>query len=60
MKEIELILKHILERAKQITKLRAENAKDRILIEEFEGRDEGFNPFVEMGKLKHGDKIHEK
>ena len=38
MKEIELILKRILERAKQITKLRAENAKDRILIEEFEGR----------------------
>jgi len=27
-----------LERAKQITKLRAENAKDRILVEEFGGR----------------------
>jgi len=38
MKEIELILKRILERAKQITKLRAENEKDRILVAEFEGR----------------------
>ena len=38
MKEIELILKRILERAKQISRLREENAKDRILVEEYEGR----------------------
>ena len=38
MKEIELILKRILERAKQITKLRAENSKDREIIAEFENR----------------------
>ena len=38
MKEIELILKRILERARQIAKLREENAKDREIIEEFEGR----------------------
>ena len=38
MKELDLILKRILERAKQITKLRAENAKDREIIAEFENR----------------------
>ena len=38
MKEIELILKRILERAKQISRLREENAKDREIIAEFEGR----------------------
>lgn len=38
MKEIELILKRILERAKQIARLREENAKDRALVDEFEGR----------------------
>ena len=38
MKEIDDILKRILERAKIITKLREENVKDRAIIEEFEGR----------------------
>ena len=39
MKEIDLILKRILERAKQIAKLREENAKDREILAEFEGRE---------------------
>ena len=39
MREIELILARILERAKQIMKLREENAKDREIIAEFEGRE---------------------
>ena len=38
MKQIDLILKRILERSKQISKLREENAKDREIIAEFEGR----------------------
>ena len=38
MKQVELILKRILERAKQISRLREENAKDREIIAEFEGR----------------------
>jgi len=38
MKELDLILKRILARAKQITKLRAENEKDREIIAEFENR----------------------
>jgi len=38
MKQIDLILKRILERAKQIAQLREENAKDREIIAEFEGR----------------------
>ena len=38
MKEIDLILKRILKRAKKISKLREENAKDREIIAEFEGR----------------------
>ena len=38
MKEIDLILKRILERAKQIVRLRRENDADRELISEFEGR----------------------
>ena len=38
MKDIDNILKRILERAKQIAKLREENAKDRELVSEFEGR----------------------
>ena len=38
MKQVELILRRILERAKQISKLREENAKDREIIAEFEGR----------------------
>ena len=38
MKELDLILKRILERSKQIARLREENAKDREIIAEFEGR----------------------
>ena len=38
MKQIDLILKRILERARQISRLREENAKDREIIAEFEGR----------------------
>jgi len=39
MKEIDLILKRILERAKQIAKLREENARDREIVAEIEGRE---------------------
>ena len=38
MKEIDLILKRILERSKQIARLREENTKDREIISEVEGR----------------------
>ena len=38
MKELDDILKRILERANIITKLREKNVKDRAIIEEFEGR----------------------
>ena len=54
MREIDLILKRILERAKQIARLREENAKDRALLSELEGlkpKEEGIQrAFVEGAK----------
>ena len=38
MKEVELILKRILDRSKTILKLRRENEADRELLAEYEGR----------------------
>ena len=38
MRGVDLILRRILERARQIAKLREENARDREIISEVEGR----------------------
>jgi len=38
MKAVDKILKRILKRARKVAKLREENAKDRAILNEFEGR----------------------